>query len=148
MREDFEIIKNDYIANNEIKDIWENPVLKCIVSYVPFWSSGIDYGLGKAIEIRQKKKLEMLFEIILEDGTITMEDINDVDCIMEFAKTMEVVNKLIRNDKVKYLANLLKNSIKDKERDVDEFEELLNKLATLSLRELDLLNLLYEELPV
>lgn len=49
--------------------------------YVPFLSLGIDYGLGKAIEIRQKKKLEMLFEIILEDGTITMDDINDVDCI-------------------------------------------------------------------
>lgn len=145
MREDFEIIKNEYVVNNEIKDIWENPVVKCIASYVPFLSSGIDYGLGKAIETRQKKKLETLFEIILEDGTITMDDINDVDCIMEFVKTIEVVNKLIRNDKVKYLANLLKNSIKDKEKDVDEFEELLNKLATLSLRELDLLYLLYEE---
>ena len=75
MREDFEIIKNEYVVNNEIKDIWENPVVKCIASYVPFLSSGIDYGLGKAIETRQKKKLETLFEIILEDGTITMDDI-------------------------------------------------------------------------
>lgn len=145
MSEGFEIIKNDYVVSDEIKDIWENPVVKCIVSHIPFFSSEIEYGLGKALEIRQKKKMEQLFEIILEDDSVTIDDINDVDCIMEFAKTIDVVKKLIRNEKVKYLARLLKNSIKDEDRDVDEFEELLNKIDTLSLRELDLLHLMYEE---
>ena len=145
MSEAFEVVKSEYQATGEWKDIWENPVIKCITGCIPFLSAGLDSGLTQMIEERQRKKLEMLFGLILEDGEITVDDVQDVDCIMEFAKTIDVVNRLIRNDKIKYLANLLKNSIKEKEKDIDEFEELLNKLAELSLREIDLLHLLYEE---
>ena len=144
MNEELEIIKSEYNTMTEIKDIWENPLVKCIISHIPFISSGIDSGLAKEIEKHQRKKLEMLFEIILEDDAITMDDVKDVDCIMLIAKTIDVVNRLIRNEKVVYLAKLLKNSIKDKQRNIDEFEETLNKLAGLSLREIDLLYLLQQ----
>lgn len=143
MNEKLEIVKSELNTTTEIKDIWENPVVKFLSQFIPI-SKGIDSAIGKAFEIHQKKKQEQLFEIILEDDTITIDDVNDVDCIMEFAKTMEVVNRLIRNDKIKYLAFLLKNSIKDKKRNIDEFEELLSKFSTLSVREIELLNLLYE----
>lgn len=145
MREESEIAKTSYQAASDIKDIWENPLVQFIVSHISSIFPAVSPGIEKALEMRQKKKLEELFEIVLEDGTITLEDLQDVDCIMEFAKTIDVVNRLIRNDKVEYLAKLLKNSIQDKERDVDEFEELLDKIATLSLREMELLHLLYEE---
>lgn len=143
MGEEFEIVKSELNATAEIKDIWENPVVKFLLQFIPI-PTGADSAIGKAFEIHQRKKQEQLFEIILEDGTITIDDVNDVDCIMECAKTIEVVNRLIRNDKIKYLAYLLKNSIKDKKRNIDEFEELLSKISTLSVREIELLYLLYE----
>lgn len=143
MNEEFESIKSDFSVMTEIKDIWENPVVKFLLQFIPFASSSVDSAIGKEIEIRQKNKLEQLFEILLKDNSITIDDLEDVDCIMEFAKTIEVVNRLIRNDKVKYFANLLKNSIKDKERNIDDFEESLSKFSTLSVREIDLLYLLY-----
>lgn len=145
MNEEVEVLKSEYNATIEMKDIWENPVVKSIISFIPLISSSIDSGVAKAIELRQKKKLEELFKILLEDDDITMEEVADVDCIMEIAKTIDVVNKLIRNEKVKYLAKLLKNSIKDSEGNVDQFEESLNKLEELSLREIDLLYLLFLE---
>lgn len=144
MNEEFEILKSSLNATYEIKDIWDHPVVKFLLQSIPFISSGIDLAIGKELEMRQKNKLEQLFEIVLKDNSITIDDLNDVDCIMEFAKTIEVVNRLIRNDKVKYFANLLKNSIKDKERNIDDFEESLSKFSTLSVREIDLLYLLYK----
>lgn len=143
MNEEFEVLKSELNATIEIKDIWENPVVKFLLQFITI-PTGADSAIGKAFERHQMKKQEQLFEIILEDGTITIDDVNDVECIMEFAKTMEVVNRLIRNDKIKYLAYLLKNSIKDKKRNIDEFEEVLSKFNTLSMREIELLNLLYE----
>lgn len=145
MDEALEIVKSDYLATGQLKDIWSNPVVKTIIGLIPRLSTAVSSGVEQLIERRQKEKLEELFEIVLKDGEITMDDVQDVDCIMEFAKTIDVVNRLIRNDKIVYMANLLKSSIKEKERDVDEFEELLNKLAALSVREIELLYLLYEE---
>lgn len=143
MNEEFEIAKSESNATAEIKDIWENPVVKFLLQFIPI-PAGADSAVGKAFEVYQRKKQEQLFEIILEDDTITIDDVKDIECIMEFAKTMEVINRLIRNDKIKYLAYLLKNSIKDKKRNIDEFEELLSKFSTLSVREIELLHLLYE----
>lgn len=143
MNEEFEIVKSELNATTEMKDIWENPVVKFILQFIPI-PTGADSAIGKAFEIRQRKKQEQLFKIILEDDAITINDVNDVECIMVFAKTIEVVNRLIRNDKIKYLAYLLKNTIKDKKRNIDEFEELLSKFSTLSVREIELLHLLYE----
>lgn len=143
MNEEFEIVKSELNAMTEIKDIWENPVVKFLLQFLPI-PVDADSAIEKAFETHQRKKQEQLFEIIFEDDTITIDDVKDIECIMEFAKTMEVVNRLIRNDKIKYLAYLLKNSIKDKNRNIDEFEELLSKFSTLSVREIELLHLLYE----
>lgn len=145
MNEKTELLKAEHNEATLIKDIWENPVVKFVLDRIRFMSPDISYGVDKLLEMHQRKKLEELFEILLKDNTVTIEDISNVDCIMEIAKTMEVVNRLIRNDKVKYLANLLKSSIKDENRNIDEFEELLSKLSTLSLREIELLYLLYNE---
>ncbi len=145
MNEKTELLKAEYNVATQIKDIWENPVVKFLLDKIHFISPNISNGLDKILEMHQRKKLEELFEILLKDNTVTIEDISNVDCIMETAKTIDVVNRLVRNDKVKYLANLLKNSIRDENRNIDEFEELLSKLSTLSLREIKLLYLLYNE---
>lgn len=144
MNEKFEMAKAEYNTCTEIEDIWSNPIVKMLIGTIPKISSLIDSSIGKMIEFRQKEKLETLFEIILSDNKITMEQVNDVDSIMEFAKTIDVVNRLILNDKVNILAKLLKSEIASEDKNPDEFEELLHKLDVLSVREIELLHLLYE----
>lgn len=145
MNEKFETVKNDLKDIEKVNNIWEHPVVKGVVSLIPYVSPIIDSGIEKMIEKCQKKKIEELFELILEDGTITINDIEDVDNILKIAKTIDVVNKLIRNGKIKYMANLLKNSIREKDDNCDVFEERLKKLDSLSVREIELLSLLYLE---
>lgn len=144
MNEKFETTKNNLDGIEKINNIWEHPVVKGIIGVIPYVSPAIDTGIKKLLEDYQRKKIEELFSIILEDNSITMSDIQSVESIMKIAKTIDVVNKLMRNDKVKYMANLLKNSIKEKDN-CDMFEEQLNKLDTLSIREIELLYLLYLE---
>lgn len=74
MNEEFELVKSEFNAISEMEDIWENPIVKFIVNHIPFISSAVDSAVAKEIEIRQKMKLEELFEIILQSNDITMDD--------------------------------------------------------------------------
>lgn len=71
MSEEFEIVKSELNATTEINDIWENPVVKFVLQFIPI-PTGADSAIGKAFEIHQTKKQEQLFEMILENGTITI----------------------------------------------------------------------------
>ena len=143
LNEKFETAKAEYNACTEIEDIWSNPIVKMLIGIIPKISSLVDNSIEKMLELHQKKKLEELFEIILSDNKITMDEVRDIDIIMEFAKTIEVVNRLILDDKINIFAKLLKSEILSENRNPDEFEELLNKLNILSLREMGLLHSLY-----
>lgn len=147
MNEKLDIVKSEYKAMQDLKGIWNNPMVQFIISNIPCISTIstiVDGSIQYLIDERQKKKMEELLETVFLDSSITLDDLYDVDHIMEFAKVMDVVNHLIRNDKVKYFGKLLKSTIHSGNKNIDEFEELLNKLNELSLREIDLLFLLAE----
>lgn len=78
------------------------------------------------------------------DNTITLGDVQNVTFITEFAKVLDVVNRLSTNHKIKYIAKLFKNSYTEFEslEGISEFEEYLHKLSNISYREIDLLFLL------
>lgn len=137
-------MKCNLINAEDIKDIYDNPIVQTFISILskfPGFKDGVDAAIEKALTEFQHRKRKELFEIILEDNTITMDDVNDVTVLMEFAKVLDVVNRLARNGKVKYFARLLRSSIKEiRAGKIDEFEE---RLAGLSEREIDLLELLY-----
>ena len=65
---------------------------------------------------------------------------------MSFAKTVNAVNKLLNGDKVKFYGNLLKNGyLREREKiEVDEFEEYLELIDSLSFRELEYLSFFQE----
>lgn len=70
--------------------------------------------------------------------------VNDIEFILNFAKTIEAVNRLASNDKVKYFANLLKNGYFVSEKILnDTFDEYLHLLSVLSYREIEYLWFLY-----
>ena len=111
----FEDKKYSLETAETINDVWNNPVTKTLVNACKFLaplSDVIENGIGKLIAEHQKKKLEELLEAILSDGMITTQQVEDVTVIMEFAKMVDVVNRLASNDKIKYLGYLFKNTIK------------------------------------
>ena len=67
--------------------------------------------------------------------------VNDVEFIMNFAKTMKAVNMLTNGDKVKFYGNLLVNGYLSARGKIltDEFEEYLELINSLSYRELEYL---------
>ena len=72
--------------------------------------------------------------------------VNDVEFIMGFAKTKNAVDKLSNGDKVKFYGNLLVNGyLNDKDKiSVDEFDEYLELINSLSYRELEYLSFFKE----
>lgn len=95
----------------------------------------------------QKEKIHKFLMIILADPhTITTDQVDRVTCISELARTIEVIKRLAKNDKIKYIANLFKNTFFTKNTivDVDEYEEMLRNLDDLSYREITLLGLLVQ----
>lgn len=57
---------------------------------------------------------------------------------------LDVTNRLATREKVGYLANLFRNTVKSTDKNFDEYEEYLQSIAVLSYREIKLLYCLYQ----
>ena len=130
-------------------DVKHNPVISAFISTiktVPYIGELIDDSLESVLSEFQSKKQQKLLEVIRQAslGTVTSDMVNDVEFIMGFAKTKNAVDKLSNGDKVKFYGNLLVNGyLNDKDKiSVDEFEEYLELINSLSYRELEYLSFL------
>lgn len=151
MNEDFEVLKSSLQSVNGLADIKSNPVVESvlmpIVKAFPVIGDMIDTAINVKIDEFQSKKERKLVEIILKDKyTITSEMVNDVEFIVNYARTKEAVRRLATNDKVKFFGNLIRNGYLSKEHiENNEFEEYLDILVTLSYRELECLAEFYQK---
>lgn len=150
VNEELEHAKSSLAVINEMMDIKSNPVvdsvLMPVIKAVPVIGEMIDSSMDKAIDNFQKKKEQELIEVILRDKhTITSEMVNDVEFIVNFAKTKEIVCRLASNEKVKYFGNLIRNGyLSGTHISNSEFEEYLDLLNTMSYREIQYLVFLKE----
>lgn len=150
MNEKFELVKSELKNVGEIKDIFENPAVKYLLGILNALSYGavdaLDVLFSKTLFERQKQKRKELCEIIFADNLFTREDVEDVEFVLEFARTLDVVNRLATNKKLKYIATLFKRTFSQEtyKEHIPEFEEYLFRLDRVSFRELDLLFLLYD----
>lgn len=134
-------------AADTIVDNNSNPVVRSMINSIktiaPFIGDLIDESLCTTFENNQKKKREQLLDIILSNKQcITPDMVNDVEFIVNFTRVMEAVNRLARNEKVKYFGNLIKNgylSGSASKISNDEFEEFFYEISQLSFRELEYL---------
>lgn len=150
MNEELEKCKAELKKAETAESIFDHPAVQFIESMlgmIPVVDAGVncvDAAVKKRLIDFRTSKQEELFEIIFADNSITIEDVSDVTVLMEFAKVLDAVNRLSRNGKVKYFAGLLKSSIPEiRTGNVDEFEEWMDHLGWLSVREIRLLKLLY-----
>ena len=150
-KEAIECAKLNLQNADTIMDIKHNPVASAAISFIktiPCIGDLIDDSLEYALTDFQSKKQQQLLEVISNTpvGKVTSDMINDVEFIMSFAKINNAVNKLSNGDKVKFYGNLLVNGyLGEGDRIlVDEFEEYLELINSLSYRELKYLSFFKE----
>jgi len=150
MNKDFLTVKDDFINASKKADICDNTLAQMIVSGLgkfPIVGEVIDVatiGIREKLKKDRNERLASVLEIIMSDNTITPDMVNGIEPIMAFAKMFNVARRLIRNDKLKFLANLYKNLILEEDRDYNQFEEYLERLESLSYRELQILFSLHQ----
>lgn len=133
----------------QIINVKNNPAVKMtiinLMKSIPILGDLLDNTIDIILSSFQQKKRDEFIDIILKKANITKVMVNDVDFIMEFAKTLEAVNKVTVNEKVKYFAYLFSNSYCINEKiETDEYDEYLRILEDLSLREIQYLCFLKE----
>lgn len=144
-----ENIKQSLNNSEELADIKNNPVVKAtilsVVKSIPIIGELIDSSMDMCLTTFQQNKRKELIEMILSDVNITSDMVSDVEFIMNFAKTLEAVNRLSSNNKIKYFANLIKNGYFTSHKiENDLFEEYLRLLSILSYREIEYLYFIYK----
>lgn len=141
MNDKFELAKLKVENINDIADIKSNPVIEGVMSVVkavPVIGDMIDSSINLTISKFQQEKEKEFIDVILKDrGSITSEEVNDIEFIFNYAKTMEAVKRLASNDKVKYFGNLIRNGYLSGEKiSNNDFEEYMDILNTMSYREI------------
>ena len=136
-----ELIYAEKIFNNKI---YKN-IMAIYRTIIPF-GDVVDTNINEIInDFMRRKHDEFLNEILTDRNIISTFDVEDVEFIMNFKKTLDAVNRLSNNDKVKYFARLLKNSYMNTTRVLnDEYEEMLRILGDMSYREINYLLFLYK----
>lgn len=156
---DFEDIKNSLDkaeAVCSLKDAPATKILKSLVeavgeyfpqyAIIPIVAEGVGSIAGQILNnFTIKKRQELLEYISLSKEIITTDMVIDEQFIIEFANTINAIDKLAANDKIKYIANLFKNTFcVSAKRNIDEYDEWLQNLMSLSYREIEMLIMLRE----
>jgi len=142
MNDELDLAKLNVKNINDIADIKSNPVIEGLMSTVravPVIGDLIDSSINTTISKFQHEKEKEFIDVILKDkGSITSEEVNDIEFIFNYAKTMEAVKRLTANDKIKYFGNLIRNGYLSGEKiSNNDFEEYMDILNTMSYREIE-----------
>lgn len=151
MSENFETAKQSLLEVEKKIAIKENQGVTATIDFlkgIPVLGSFIDIGdnltTNLLSDFQQKKRDELLNIITSSSEMITSDMVNDVGFILNFIKTVDSVNRLATNDKVKYFANLLKNGYLSSSRiesnDFDEYFQILTELSYKQIKYLCLYN--------
>lgn len=145
MEKSFEDAKLNMQNAEAAVEIYNNPALKVVkglLDKIPFIGALVDDTIGYALQRFQDKKREEFIDIILSSGEkITSDKVNDVEFLINFAKTVEAIDRLATNDKVEYLANLLKNGYFNEEKiESEDYETYFETIKRMSLSDIKLLS--------
>lgn len=126
----------------------ENPIIRALVQLIiPL----VPYSIGSAIDILLTSKIENMrderyrtFFSELADGSepLTEELIQSDDFLHAFFSTLKAAVNTRRKEKIKLFARLLLTASKEQNVGSDKYEEFLNILDNLSVRELHILLIL------
>lgn len=125
--------QNSYVVGSGIM-----PLIRAVPIIGDMISSSVDKALS---DFQDKKQMELIDCILENSELITVDQVNDLEFIINFSKTVEAVKRLATSDKVKYFGNLIRNGYLRGERiNNNDFEEYSNLLNELSYREITYLS--------
>lgn len=139
---------NDFInAKNEVDKadnrlvIYERqkPLMDAVLDVAPSLGAYLDSKIEIKLKNYQSEKRKIFVEIVLENKDIITRDmVSEEEFLVNFMKTVEVVERLSTNDKVVYYANLIRNGYLSGEPciDSDMFDECMAIINDLSYREM------------
>ena len=141
MSENLENAKRGLYSAEQKVDIARNPVFKALINLIPAFGDLLDSSIDLIVTEFQEAKRQKLLEIILSDNErITSTMVSDVEFIISFAKVVNAVDRLVKNDKIEYFANLLKNSFLTNEKiDADYFDEYMYTIGIMSYKQMQLM---------
>lgn len=146
---EIDVVKNDLHKNEKSKEIWEKPIVHSLlnaVSMIPF-AAPIVSGLAKTVDnelAKQiKKRCEVVILLLMESDSVSFEDVQDIEFIMEFAHLLDAVTRTRSISKIKYMSQLFHTTMCNGIRKYDVYEECLLELSTMSEREIQVLVELY-----
>jgi hypothetical protein len=146
---DFDKVKEEEKQIDKLIEIKSNPIAKSVISLfkaIPVVAEFVDSCIDTELFKHQvRKREELLAYVFDEEELITSERVNDIEFIMSFAKTIEVVDRLSVNDKIEYMGKLLKRGYFSGEKIENyQFDEYLCIIRELSYREIEIL-VLYDK---
>lgn len=153
-KEKIQSVVNDLRSSEEIYEILKNPILrtasdmgKCVPALAPVVSLSDNVALA-SVERRIVENRHKLVEMLRKcKPNITLDDINNADFILDYAKLQEAVERLRSNEKIEFLASLFAYyHIDVMDADLEEYDEMLRRINELSMREIKLLKLLDDHL--
>jgi hypothetical protein len=122
------------------------PVLRGLVQLIPFGiAAAIESALLAQLNRYREEQLQVFFDE-LGSGSVplTEELTRSNDFLHCYFATLSAVLRSRRNEKIRFLARLLRGSFHGRVSDVDEYEELIGLTDELSHRELVILAILSE----
>lgn len=128
-----------------INDVWNNPVVQCLISVVnEIFSPSplvelVNKGVSKMLEMQIKHKQEQVIQELLVSKSITEADIKNVDFVIEFAKLLSAVNRTRGNTKIQCMTKIFKGTVCYDKKDYDLYEEYLQRVYDMSEREMNIL---------
>lgn len=139
----------DIINIDKIDNVTKNPVYSTLMEMlklIPFLGGLTDEIIKNKISEFKEEKRKKLIECINSDKQLVCsKNVNNVEFIINFAKTVEAVDRLSSNDKIKYFACLIKKTyLMNEKTDNSYYDEFLDVLTGLSYREINLLHEVYE----
>lgn len=136
-------------ALQKIADLYEsNPLIRAIVQVaiapVPYGiGSAIDTALTSKIENMREERLRVFFnELANGSQALTEELIQSEDFLHAYFSTLKAAVNTRRKEKIKLFARLLLTAAKEQHVSGEKYEEFLNILDNLSIRELHILLIL------
>lgn len=133
-----------------INDVWNNPVVQCIITAVneiiipsPLVDL-VNAGVSRILATQIKRKQGRVLQDLIESKAITEEDIKEVDFVIEFAKLLSAVNRTRGNTKIQCMTKIFKGTVCCEKKDYDLYEEYLQRVYDMSEREMNILFIMHE----
>jgi len=120
-----------------------HPAIKALLKLLPGWGSADGLLSKRAQEIQHERLRIFMDELASGQMPLTPALIESEDFLHCFFRTTAAALRTRRREKIEMLAGMLQGTFREQTySDIDDFEELLGILDSISYRQLEVLNLL------